>query len=122
MPSLGGYPSIRHNEIRDLTADLLSVVCHGVSTEPHLQPVDGEVLRGASANNRVFNPHAPTNRRLRPAACYRHHENSKNRAYEQRVRKIEHASVVPLVMSLTGGLGRIATTTYKRLAPMLSSK
>ena len=48
---MGGYPSIRHNEIRDLTANLLSVVCHGVSTEPHLQPVDGEVLRGASANN-----------------------------------------------------------------------
>ena len=47
---MGGYPSIRHNEIRDLTADLMSVVCHGVSTEPHLQPVDGEILRGASAN------------------------------------------------------------------------
>ena len=47
---MGGYPSIRHNEIRDLTADLMSVFCHGVSTEPHLQPVDGEILRGASAN------------------------------------------------------------------------
>ena len=99
---MGGYPSIRHNEIRDLTADLMSVVCHSVSTEPHLQPVDGEALRGASANTsegarlditasgfwggrferaffdvRVFNPHAPTNRRLQLATCYRHHENAK---------------------------------------------
>ena len=144
---MGGYPSIRHNEIRDLTADLMSVVCHGVSTEPHLQPVDGEILRGASANTsdgarldiaanglwggrferaffdvRVFNPYAPTNRRLQPATCYRHHENAKKRAYEQRVREIEHASFVPLVLSVTGGLGRIATTTYKRLASLLSSK
>ena len=34
--SLGGFPSIRHNEI---TAELLSEVCHGVGTEPSLQPV-----------------------------------------------------------------------------------
>ena len=144
---MGGYPSIRHNEIRDLTADLLSEVCHSVSTEPHLQPVDGEVLRGASANAcdgarldiaangfwggrferaffdvRVFNPHAPSNRRLQLTTCYRHHENVKKRAYEQRIREIEHASLVPLVLSVTGGLGRIATTMYKRLASMLSSK
>ena len=48
--SMGGYPSIRHNEIRDLTAELLSEVCHSVSIEPHLKPLGGETLRGASAN------------------------------------------------------------------------
>ena len=47
---MGGYPSIRHNEIRDLTANLLSEVCHSVSIKPHLQPVQGEALSGASAN------------------------------------------------------------------------
>ena len=26
----GGFPIIRHNEVRDLTADLMSEVCHGV--------------------------------------------------------------------------------------------
>ena len=46
----GGYPSIRHNEIRDLTAALLLEVCHNVSTEPHLQPMTGEVMSGLSAN------------------------------------------------------------------------
>ena len=46
----GGYPSIRHNEIRDLTASLLSEVCHNVSTEPHLQLMTGEVMSGLSAN------------------------------------------------------------------------
>ena len=40
----GGYPSIRNNEIRDLTAHLLTEVCHCVSTEPTLQPITGEVF------------------------------------------------------------------------------
>ena len=145
--SMGGYPSIRHNEIRDLTAELLSEVCHSVSIEPHLQPLGGETLRGASANIedgarldiaangfwggrferaffdvRVFNPHAPTNRQPQLSSCYRRHENAKKRVYDQRIREVEHSSFVPLVMSVTGGLGRIATTTYKRLASMLSSK
>ena len=46
----GRYPSIRCNEIRDLTAALMSKVCHNVSTEPHLQPMTGEVMSGLSAN------------------------------------------------------------------------
>ncbi len=46
----GGFPSIRHNEIRDLTATLLTEVCHDVCIEPELQPVSSETLGGASAN------------------------------------------------------------------------
>ena len=33
----GGLPSIRHNEIRDLTATLLTEVCSQVAVEPELQ-------------------------------------------------------------------------------------
>jgi len=32
------FPTIRHNDIRDLTAKLISEVCHNVSKEPSLQP------------------------------------------------------------------------------------
>ena len=39
-----------HNEIRDLTANLLTEVCNGVCIEPDLQPIDGEVLTGSSSN------------------------------------------------------------------------
>ena len=35
----GGLPSLRHNEIRDLTASLLTEVCHQVQVEPELQAV-----------------------------------------------------------------------------------
>ena len=55
-------------------------------------------------------------------SVYRCHEQLKRNAYEQRIREVEYASFTPLVMSLTGGLGPAATTTYKHLASLLSAK
>ena len=143
----GGFPILRHNEIRDLTANLLSEVCHNVSTEPHLQPLTGVSLCLATTNSqdgarlditangfwggrfertffdvKVFNPYAPSNGHTQPASDYRAHENAKKRTYEQRIREIEHSSFTPLVMSLTGGLGREAQAAYKHLASLLASK
>ena len=46
----GGYPSIRHNEVRDITASLLTEVCHDVLIEPHLQPITGELMSHRMAN------------------------------------------------------------------------
>ena len=40
----GGFPILRHNEVRDLIADLMREVTHDVATEPVLQPLSGEVL------------------------------------------------------------------------------
>ena len=79
---------MRHNEVRDITATLLAEVCHGVTIEPHLQPLSGESLSHRSAitedgarldvamygfwggrfgkafiDVRVFNPSAQSNRR-----------------------------------------------------------
>ena len=143
----GGFPILRHNEIRDFTASLLTEVCHDVQVEPELQPLTGESLTNATANTqdgarldisangvwggrfektfldvRVFNPLAPSNRHSTPSTCYMKHEREKKRAYEQRVREIEHASFTPLVLSSTGGMGREATTFYKRIASLLSDK
>ena len=47
----GGLPTIRHNEIRDLTANLLTEVCNDVRIEPELQAVTTEHLTGATANS-----------------------------------------------------------------------
>ena len=47
---MGGFPTIRHNEIRDITASLLTEVCHNVATEPQLQPLSGESMTARSAN------------------------------------------------------------------------
>ena len=46
----------------------------------------------------------------------------KKRAYDQRIREVEHSSFSPLVFSATGGMGREATCFYKRLASMLTHK
>ena len=47
----GAFPSIRHNEIRDLTANLLTEVRNDVRIEPDLQPVLFDQLSGATANS-----------------------------------------------------------------------
>ena len=49
----GGCPSIRYNEMRDLTSAFLSEVCDNVHTEPTLQPLQGEHLKYKSANGEV---------------------------------------------------------------------
>ena len=46
----GGFPTLRHNEVRDLTAKLMTEVCHDVCIEPHLQPLTGETLGGCLCN------------------------------------------------------------------------
>ncbi len=48
--------------------------------------------------------------------------NTKKRTYEQRVREVEHASFIPLVMSTTGGMAKEATKFYKRLESLLAAK
>ncbi len=45
LPSpTGRYPSIRHNEVQDITANILKEVCTDVTMEPSLQPLTGEML------------------------------------------------------------------------------
>ena len=44
-----GFPTLKHNEVRDITADLLKEVCHNVNIEPALQPLSGETFRYATA-------------------------------------------------------------------------
>ena len=46
----GGFVSIRHNNLRDLTAKILSEVCNDTEIEPQLQPLTGEVLNNRTAN------------------------------------------------------------------------
>ena len=145
--SLGGFHTLRHNEVRDITAGLIKQVAHQVTIEPHLQPLSGEHLRYSTANTedqarldvaasgiwggrfdrtlidiRVFNPYAASNRSTLLAACYAKHEKEKKRTYEQRVLNVEHASFIPVVLSSTGGMSKCASALYKRIASMQSSK
>ena len=142
----GGLPSLRHNEIRDLTTTLLTEVC----TELELQPVHNPDEFHLSTSNtqegaqldiamngfwgscsercfidvRVFNPFAPSNSSSSLSSTFKKHENIKCRAYGQRICEVEHASFTPIVMSATGGGGELAhedTVFYKRQASLLSA-
>ena len=44
-------PLIRHNNLRDLTANMMSEVCRGTKIEPKLTPLSGEELQGRTSNN-----------------------------------------------------------------------
>ncbi len=139
----GGFPSIRHNEIRDMTANLLTEVCSDVCVEPELQPLNGEQMEYATsitqdgarldiaANGlwggrhertffdvRVFNPHAPSNRNTQLSACYRKHERLKKRAYDQRVREVEHASFIPTGPFCHGGNGKWSYPLLQKISFM----
>ena len=143
----GGLHSIRHNNIRDFTAKLLTEVCPNVEIEPALQPLTGERLTSRTAISgdeacldvhaqgfwgdrgqcaffdvRVFNPLAPSNSRSSLNTTYRHHESLKRRSYEQRVREVEYGSFTPLVFSATGGMAPAATIAFKKLASLLADK
>ena len=143
----GGFPFIRHNEIRDITAKFMSEVCHNVWVEPPLQSLSGEIMSHKTANVedgarldikaqgfwgddrvsalfdvQVFNPFTHTYRNHPLATSYRRHEQEKRRAYDQRVREAENGCFSPLVFTSAGGMGPTARVVYKKLATMLSKK
>ena len=93
---------IQFNEIRDITARLMSEVCPNVATEPTLQTVSNECFVHRSENTesgahldvrdqgfwgvhhqqayfdvRVFNPLAVTNRQSTLSTCFRSHDREK---------------------------------------------
>ena len=70
---------------------------------------------------RVFNPYASSNHTTSLASSYARQEREK-RSYEQWIREIEHAAFIPAVFATTGGMGRHATSLYKRIASLLSEK
>ncbi len=117
-----GFPTIRHNEIRDITASLVTEVCHNVATEPSLQPLSGEILNHRTANKEdgarldirvrgfwngaqdaFFDPNASTCRSLSLQAAFCRHEQATKREYGEHVRKVEQGVFTPLVLSTTGG-------------------
>ena len=137
----GALPSIRHNQVRDITARLLTEVCPSAGIEPTLQPLNGESFPLRSTNTeegarldiraqnfwdtskrsaffdvRVFNSHAPSNSKSTTKACYMRHEREKRREYERRILEVEHGTFTPLVLSTSGGWGPSATVAFRRLA------
>ena len=141
----GGYIIQRHNEIRDLEAEILQTVCIDVEAEPVLQEVTGEVLpRGANKapdarldirergfwareqsaffDVRVCHPNADSYKNLTPEHIYKLHENDKKRLYSSRVLEAERGTFTPLVFTTTGGMSNECQRYHSRLAELLAVK
>ena len=141
---MGGLPTIRHNEIRDLTVSLVTEVCHNVAIEPHCS---SPFLESCSANTQpntrqdirtrdfwsagqdaflILGFFILTHQAITPQQQLQHIESMKppkrKNNYDQWIREVEHCVFTPLVFSITGGMGREAATFYKRLAEKIASK
>ena len=128
----------RHNEIRDLEAEILRAVCTNVETEPVLQEVTGEVLpRGANKapdgrldiraqgfwareQSAFFDVRAYKNLTLEQ--IYKLHENDKKRLYSSRVLEVERGTFTPLVFTTTGAMSGECQRYHSRLAELLAVK
>ena len=142
----GGFVSIRHNDLRDLTANMVSEVCKDTEIEPRLTPLSGEELRGRTSNNsnearvdirtrgfwergqqaffdlRVFDPNACRYRNKSLQQCHITNEQEKKRAYNERIMQIDHGTFTPLVFSIYGSMARECQKFYSRLAELISEK
>lgn len=138
----GGFVSLRHNEVRDITAQLLKEVCNDVGVEPTLLKMSGESLSAKSTkcNNEVrldvsargfwirgqmafFDVRVLrySNQTLKQE-CYANNEREKKRQYNERIMQVDQGSFTPLVFTVTGGMGHEYKVFFFRLAQMISRK
>ena len=141
-----GFISLRHNQIRYLTANLLKIICHDVLIKPILQQLTGESLHERTANIidearvdvaagefwisrqraffdiRVFNPMTQRYRSQELTKAYEINKREKKRQYNDRILDVEHGSFIPLVMTALGGMGREGSKFYSRLSESNAEK
>jgi len=142
----GGFPTVRHNEVRDLLAASLTEVCPAVCVEKQLQPVRGETFKSRSTitgdearldisargfwtrgqeaffDVRVFVPDASSYVARNLETVYKEQEDRKKGAYEERIRNIEKADFCPLVFSANGGTAPSCATFLKRLCSLIADR
>ena len=142
----GGLVSIRHNDIRDLTANILREICNDVEVETKLIPLTGEQLQYRSAitgdearldirartfwvrdqeailDIRVFEPNANGYLNATLPRCHEIKGKEKKRNYNNRILQIEYGILTPLVFSIYESMGREYTKFYSKLAELLSDK
>ena len=135
----------RHNELRDLEAQILNLVCHDVEIEPVLPEITGDSLAmGANTapdarldihvrsfwssqgptffDVRVCHPNAQSCKDLTLQQIYRQHENEKKRLYASVVMAVEKATFTTLVSTTTGDMALECQIYHRRLVELLSAK
>ena len=115
----GGFVIMRHDNVRNFEANLLRKICQDVETEPRLQSLEGEEVVGLEGDDahpdiraksvwrnaqnaffdvRVTNTNSASQNTLSEEQVLRNHENEKKRAYNDRIKNIEHGTFMPLFL------------------------
>ena len=141
----GGFTIISHNEIRDLTAEVLDEICSNVNIEPNLTPLTGEKfklstittdearadvsargfwVKGQTAycDVRVFNPLAKCYLNQSLVSAHKRNENEKKRQYNQRILQVENGTFTPLVFTCFGGMSRECSRFFSQAAELMAEK
>ena len=142
----GGFVIMRHNDVRDITADLLKLACNDVEIEPELTPLTGENFKLKTTNTsdearvdvsargfwtkgkklygdvKIFNPLAKSYKNTSLKNAHRSNEQGKKRNYNQRIINVEHGTFTPLVFSSFGGASYETTRFLKRLNELIAAK
>ena len=114
-----------------------------METEPPLQPLEGEQVRGLQeegarpdirargfwrpAQNAFFdvlltNTNCKSQLHLSTEKVLIKHEKAKKRNYNQRVMNVEHGTFTPLIFSLNGGMGPECLKYHQHLAQTIAEK
>ncbi len=141
----GGFIHMRHDNIRDLLAELVDDVAYDVRIEPPLQPLSGEILNPQTSTDDearldfscrglylkremalfdvlVFNPFAKSHLNSKLETVFKQGETAKKTKYNERVIRIEHASFTPVVLSAFGGCGRETGQFIQKLISKIAEK
>ena len=143
----GGFVTLRHNEVRDVTATLLSEVCKDVELDPSLLILNGEeqnMSKTAKKNDevrldicarsfwvsgqkaffdvRVFDPNARRYSKQTLKQCYSINENENKRHDNIGIMEVDQGSFTPLDFTFAEGIGGEDRAFYSRLATLLSLK
>ena len=122
----GGFIIQRHNELRDLEAEMLRMVCNDVEVEPVLQEVTGETLNhGANkAPDARLDIHARGFWERQRSAFFDVrvcHPNADS-MYAEGVMEIEQGKFTPVVFTTTGGKADECVKYHSRLAELIANK
>ena len=144
--SFGGFPTIRHNELRDFIGSVVSEVCHDVEIEPLLQPLDGEVFQARSTTTsqearadvratgfwtrreaaffdvRVFHAGASSYWGKSFSDLCQLYQRAKQLEYEERITSVDHGSFCPLVFATSGATGPLCDRFLKHLAGKIAHR
>ena len=137
-----GFIIQRHNELRDLEAEMLRMVCSDVEVEPVLQEVTGETINMALTKplmpvwifmlevfGRDRDLHSSTSGCVTLMQTLtetwllsRSTRSMRKRQYAERVMEIKQGTFTPLVFTTTGGMADEYVKYHSRLAELIANK